>query len=106
MILNLFAKPLRMILERTLHRDRNSSLILSRMSPEATATLKGRVFDQLGAVRLSCRIFSIISGGTGVRRKSRVLRREARNSENSSEVNLLFALTTRELYLTLTVTDW
>ena len=48
-----FEKPFRIILERTLHLDKNSSLILWRTSPDATATLKGRVFDQLGAVRLS-----------------------------------------------------
>ena len=54
------------------------------MSPDATATLNGRVFDQLGAVRLSFKICSMISGATGVERKSRVLLREAKNWEKSS----------------------
>jgi hypothetical protein len=70
------------------------------MSPVATATLKGRVFDQLGAVRLSFKICSIISGGTGVERKSRVLRLEAKNFEKSS------GLFIPELYLKKTDTDW
>ncbi len=51
----------------------------SRISSVATATLKGRVFDQLGAVRLSLSIYWISSGATGVGTKSRVLRREAKN---------------------------
>jgi hypothetical protein len=95
-----------MILERTLQRDKNSLLILSRVSPVATATLKGRVFDQLGAVRLSFRIDSIISGATGVGRKSRVLRREARNSENASGLNLLPCAATRELYRKVMGAQW
>jgi hypothetical protein len=56
------------------------------MYPDATATLNGRVFDQLGAVRLSFKICSMISGATGVERKSRVLLREAKNCEKSSGV--------------------
>jgi hypothetical protein len=79
LVLSLFKIPLRMILERTPQRERNSELIRSRTSPDATATLNGRVFDQLGAVRLSFKIRSTISGGTGVERKSRVLLREAKN---------------------------
>jgi hypothetical protein len=89
-----------MILERTLQRERNSVLIRSRTSPEVTAILKGRVFDQLGAVRLSFRILSRISGATGVERKSRVLLREAKNCENSS------GLIMRELYRTSPDTHW
>jgi hypothetical protein len=54
------------------------------MSPDATATLNGRVFDQLGAVSPSFKICSMISGGTCVDRKSRVLLREAKNCEKSS----------------------
>ncbi len=85
---NLLKKPFRMILESTPQRERNSPLIRSRISPEAIATLNGRVLDQLGAVRLSASIVSRSSGDIGVGRKSRVLRREARNCEKSSGLNL------------------
>jgi len=88
-----------MILESTPQRERNSELIRSRTSPVATATLNGRVFDQLGAVRLSFKICSIISGATGVERKSRVLLREAKNWEKSS------GLFMHELYLKNLDTD-
>ena len=56
MMRSLFLKPLRKIRERAAQRDKNSELIRSRVAPVATATLKGRVLDQLAAVRESLRI--------------------------------------------------
>jgi hypothetical protein len=96
MMRSLFLKPLRKIRERAAQRDKNSELIRSRVAPVATATLKGRVLDQLAAVRESLRIWSRISWGIGVGRKSRVLLREARNLENSSELKLLLEVFTDE----------
>jgi hypothetical protein len=43
----------------------------------------GRVFDQEGEVRPSVIICSMISGGTGVGKKSRVVCLEARKAESS-----------------------
>ena len=51
--------------------------------PVAIATLKGLVLDQLGAVKASFKSSSITSEETSSGRKSRVLRLEAKNSENS-----------------------
>ena len=70
--------------ESAAHRFKNSLLIRSRTSPLATATLNGLVFDQLGAVRESVRSFSMSSCGTGVGKKSLVLRRSAKKLEKSA----------------------
>ena len=42
--------------ESVCQRDKNSLLIRSRLSPVASATLNGLVFDQLGAVSESFNI--------------------------------------------------
>ncbi len=79
-------KPPMRAAESAAQRLKNSALIRSRVSPLATATKNGRVFDQLGAVRASVSRASIISGGTGVGKKSLVLRRDAANSDHCSGV--------------------
>jgi hypothetical protein len=52
------------------------------------------VFDQLGEVKASVKIWSIISWGTGVGRKSRVERRDAKKLETqAASRSLIFELT-------------
>ena len=62
--------------------------IRSLTSPCAVATTYGRVLDQDGAVIASVRRVSISSCGTGVGRKSRVVRLEATKSLKDSALNL------------------
>jgi hypothetical protein len=52
-----------------------------RESPEATTILNGRVFEVLGAVKASVKTWLSTYSGIGVFKKSRVLLRDAKNSE-------------------------
>ena len=72
-----------MALDKECQRLWNSALIRSRFSPVAMAILNGRVLDQLGAVKASLINSSITFDGTVLGKKSLVVLRDAKNSENS-----------------------
>ena len=76
--------------EAASHRLRNSLEMRSLRSPEAMPTKYGLVFDQDGAVIASVRSWSMSSSGTGVVRKSLVVRLDARNSLNCVPLVSLF----------------
>ncbi len=82
--LSLASRPPRLASASAVQRLRKSAEMRSRFSPLATAKMKGLVLDQLEADMPSVSSWSMSFGSTGLGKKSRVLRREAKKADKEA----------------------